>query len=213
MVKILFQDKQTVVCLKPPGIVSQDAAGPCLPTALREQLRCEIYPVHRLDRDAAGIMACAKTQRAAAALSEAIRQGKFLKTYLCLTQGVPEGREGVYRDLLVHDKIRNKTFVVDRPRGGAKEAVLSYRVLDAKDSFSLVEVHLVTGRTHQIRAQFAAKGTPLLGDAKYGGRPGSLALWSAALSFPSPAGGKILSFHAEPAGGPWEIFDKERFSE
>ena len=205
MIKILFQDKALAVCLKPPGVLSQDGAGETLPTLLREQLGCDIFPVHRLDREAGGVMVYAKTSRAAGALSAAMTRGEFQKKYLCIVRGRPEEEEGTYWDLLLHDKARNKSFVVKRMRGGVKEASLEYRLLVEQEGLSLVLVQLHTGRTHQIRVQFASRGMPLLGDGRYGGGGGEMALWSCALSFTHPSG-KQMAFQAMPEGQVWEAF-------
>ena len=205
MIPILFQDRSLAVCLKPPGILSQDGPGETLPALLREQLNCEIYPVHRLDREVGGVMVYAKTSRAAGALSAAMAQGAFRKEYLCILRGRPAEPEGTCRDLLIHDKARNKSFVVQRMRGGVKEASLDYRLLAEAEGLSLVLVRLHTGRTHQIRVQFSSRGMPLAGDGRYGGGGGDLALWSFSLSFPDP-GGKPLAFSALPDGGVWTTF-------
>ena len=211
MIPILHEDSFLAVCLKPPGLLSQDGPGGSLPEALRQQLHSEIYPVHRLDREAGGVMVYAKTGRAAAALSRAIREGSFQKEYLCVVSGCPAQPSGTYRDLLLHDRTRNKSFVVSRPRGGVREAVLGYTVLDSRDGLSLVRVTLHTGRTHQIRVQFASRGTPLAGDRKYGGGSAAvLALWSARVAFPHPADGKRAVFQAAPAGEIWEKFPAAR---
>ena len=208
MIPILFQDQALAVCLKPPGVLSQDGPGETMPALLRAQLGGDIFPVHRLDREAGGVMACAKTSRAAGALSAAMSRGEFRKEYLCIVRGCPEEAEGIYQDLLLHDKARNKSFVVRRMRGGVKEASLEYRVLAERDGLSLVRVRLHTGRTHQIRVQFASRGMPLLGDGRYGGGGGGMALWSYALAFPHPDG-RLMSFRALPEGQAWEAFAGE----
>ena len=204
MIPLLYEDRDLLVCLKPPGVLSQDGPEDALPSLLRARCRCEIYPVHRLDREAGGVMVYAKNQRTAAALSAAIQRREWEKRYLCLTQGVPAQPAGTYTDLLFHDKARNKTFVVQRMRSGVKEASLSYQVVSSDGQCALVEVTLHTGRTHQIRVQFASRKTPLAGDRKYGGGPGDLALWSYRLSFRHPSTGEGLTFTSLPQGAPWE---------
>lgn len=205
MIPVLHQDRGIVVCLKPPGVLSQDGSGETLPSMLREQLGCGIYPVHRLDREVGGVMVYAKNSRAAAMLSAAIARGEFQKGYLCLTKGCPDPGEGVYRDLLLHDRSRNKSFVVQRKRGGVKEASLAYRVLGSKDGVSLVEARLHTGRTHQIRVQFSSRGMPLVGDGRYGGGHPPIGLWSYSLSFPSDTGDR-MAFRRLPEGELWLPF-------
>ena len=146
-------------------------------------------------------MAVARSKSAAAALSAAVAQRKFEKEYLCLVRGRPLEEAGTYRDLLLHDRQRNKSFVVDRMRGGVKEAELDYRCLASSGGLSLVHVRLRTGRTHQIRVQFASRGTPLAGDGKYGGGPGEIALWSYRLAFPHPETGALWPSPPCPRAG------------
>ena len=209
MVPILYQDNSILVCVKRPGILSQGApgSGENLLALLSQQCGGETYPIHRLDRGVGGVMVSARTSRAAAALSQAVQQGKLVKEYLCLVSGAPEAAEGTFQDLLFHDSSRNKTFVVRRMRRGVKEAALDYRVLGTADGRSLVHVRLRTGRTHQIRVQFASRGMPLLGDRKYGGMPAeNIALWSYRLSFPHPDTGVSMDFRRAPEGGLWVDF-------
>ena len=169
MIPILYLDNAILVCVNPAGILSQGApeGGTDLPVLLSRQCGGQVYPIHRLDRGVGGVMVYARTKPAAGALSRAVQLGALKKEYLCIVSGGPEAAEGIYRDLLFHDSTRNKTFVVQRLRKGVKEASLSYRVLDTSGNRSLVRIQLHTGRTHQIRVQFASRGMPLLGDRKY----------------------------------------------
>lgn len=210
MIPILYEERSFLVCLKPPGLLSQSGPGDDLLQALSRQAGGSFFPVHRLDRGVGGIMAVARSKSAAAALSAAVARREFKKEYLCVVQGRPREEAGTYRDLLLHDRQRNKTFVVDRMRGGVKEAELDYRCLASSGELSLVHVLLRTGRTHQIRVQFASRGTPLAGDRKYGGSGKDISLWSYRLTFPHPETGKPLTFSRLPQDGLWAEFPLER---
>lgn len=209
MIDILYKDQSIIVCIKQPGELSQ-AGKPgekSLLTTLEEQHGAPIYPVHRLDRETGGLMVYARTKEAAARLSDAIARRELKKEYVCIVRGAPQDNEGEYRDLLLHDKQRNKTFVVNRMRGGVKEAILNYRVLKRREDTTLVRVRLQTGRTHQIRVQFSSRKMPLVGDGKYGGGKGELALWSCRLEFSHPVRGERLKFERMPAGGVWAGYE------
>ena len=193
---ILFSDKDIVLCVKPVGLDSEHE----LPAALKEQLGGEIFPIHRLDKNVGGVMVYARTKSAAAALSKAVQEGTLVKEYVAQVHGDP-GETGDWTDLLWKDSAKNKVFVVKRERKGVKKARLEFRRL-AKGENSLVRVRLHTGRSHQIRVQFASRGFPLVGDHKYGARDGAPApmLFSCCLSFPWM--GQTLRYEQLPA---WEI--------
>ena len=187
-VTVLYEDAALLVCVKPRGLLSaSDVSGkPSLPDALAPRT---IFPVHRLDREATGLIVYAKTRQAAAFLSAAVGTDAFVKEYLALCEAAPPEDEGILEDLLFHDRAKNKTYAVGRSRAGVKAAKLSYRVLRRTDGRALLQIRLYTGRTHQIRVQFASRGCPLCGDRKYGAKTGGeLALYAWRLSFPHPNG-------------------------
>lgn len=204
--QILTQTDAWVVCVKPVGCASQGDAPSAMPAQLSAALGGEIYPVHRLDQAVGGVMIYARTKAAAAALSRAIQENRLEKEYLAVLTAAPPQPAGTLRDLLYHDRTKNKTYVVKRPRGGVKEAVLYYETLASSAAGTLVRVHLQTGRTHQIRVQFASRGCPLAGDGKYGGRGSAPALWSFRLAFPDPLSGARREFFCPPVGAPWSDF-------
>ena len=190
--EILFSDRDIVLCVKPVGLDSEIQ----MPAALKETLGGEIFPVHRLDKNVGGVMIFARTQAAAASLSKAIQEGKLIKEYVALVHGNPP-ESGDWEDLLWKDSRKNKVFVVKRMRGGVKKARLEFTRLTSGEE-SLVRIRLHTGRSHQIRVQFASRGYPLVGDHKYGARDNVPApmLYSCKLTFPHK--GKLLEFEKLP---------------
>ena len=211
-VEILYQDERILVCCKPAGLLSTDDENG-LPGVLRAQLGDEhacIRTVHRLDAAVSGVMVYARSQMAASLLSEQIREGKFQKEYLAVVHGAPEAPEGELQDLLWRNRSTRKTVVVTEPRKDAKRARLLYRVLARSDGMSLVQVRLLTGRTHQIRVQFSSRGLPLVGDRKYGRGDDdgcAIALWSYRLRFFHPQTGVPLEFSLlPPRSAPWTNF-------
>ena len=213
--KILFEDKFIAVCVKPAGIVSQSTDGGkdmiSLLNAHFEQNgeKAKAYPVHRLDRETAGVMVYAKSSKAAAALSKQIEQNTIKKHYYAVVQGVPGEKSGVLKDLLFRDKQKNKTYVVKRERKGVREASLEYEVVGENDGKALLDILLHTGRTHQIRVQFSSRKMPLYGDGKYGGGSGKLALFAHTLEFIHPVSGEKISLSEKPDTEeyPWNEFD------
>lgn len=210
-IQVLYQDRDIVVCVKPAGVLSE---GEGMPALLRQQLGGEAYCVHRLDRDVGGVMVYARTKTAAAELSAMIASRAFGKEYLAVVQGNPAADAAVLRDLLYHDATRNKSYVVKRPRRGVREAELDYERLSTQNTpdgaLSLLRVRLHTGRSHQIRVQFASRSMPLVGDGRYGSRypKEDLALWSERVCFRHPITGEELRFSALPPGNwSWTLYE------
>lgn len=190
--QILYSDNDIAVCVKPVGIDSEK--GMC--EALAAELGGQLFPVHRLDLNVGGVMVYARTKKAAAELSRLIENGRLVKEYVAAVKGeAPEA--GDWEDLLWKDSKKNKVFVVKRERGGVKKARLEFVRLSAGEN-SQVLIRLHTGRSHQIRVQFASRGFPLLGDHKYGARDGRAApaLYSCRISFPWH--GKDMVFSSLP---------------
>lgn len=200
--RILYQDADLLVCVKPARVLSTDEPGG-LPELVRQALgdpMADVRTVHRLDRVVSGLMVLARNAESASGLSRQIREGEFGKEYLAVVHGVPPEKSGDLWDLLGRDKARRMTYVADAPGKGIQEARLSYRVEAANGSLSRVRIRLHTGRTHQIRVQFASRGLPLVGERKYAELedPCELALWSCRLSFAHPATGEPMDFCLEP---------------
>lgn len=196
--EIVYSDKNIVVCVKPVGIDSEKD----VPQELSKAFDGEFYPLHRLDLNVGGIMVYAKNKKTAAGLSKVIAEGKMKKEYLAMLHGCPPQR-GVLCDLLWKDSKKNKVYVVKRERKGVKKAELEYTLLKQGD-ISLAHIILHTGRSHQIRVQFASRGYPLIGDHKYGSRDDAKApmLFSHKLTF--EYNGKEFSFTAYPDWMPEE---------
>ena len=209
--EILYSDRDILVCIKPPRVLSTDEPGG-LPDLVREALgdpQANLRTVHRLDRVVSGLMVLARSRKAASFLSREIREDRFCKEYLAVVHGHPEEKTGTLRDLLRRDKAERKTYVTDTPGKDVQEAVLHYQVEGETEDLSLLRIRLVTGRTHQIRAQFSSRGLPLVGDRKYNSAedPCEIALWSCRLCFAHPYTGKTAEFTARPPEAyPWTAF-------
>ena len=162
MIPIIHMDNDIIVCLKPAGLLSEGEGPDSLLTVLGAQCGGQIFPVHRLDRGAAGLMVFARNSKAAAGLSRAVQEKRLKKEYFALISGVPAEKEGEMTDFLFKDSRKGKVFPVKGARKGAKEALLEYEVeksvqLDENTPVSLCRVILHTGRTHQVRVQFASR--------------------------------------------------------
>lgn len=204
--QILYQDRDIVVCVKPPRVLSTDEPGG-MPELVREALGdTNVRTVHRLDRVVSGLMVLARNAKAASELSRQIRENEFEKEYLAIVHG--EAKGGQMRDLLLRDKQKKMTFVVKEPGKDVQEAVLDHQVLSCANGLSRVQIQLITGRTHQIRAQFSSRALPLVGDRKYGieDEADEIALWSYRLAFFHPYTKEKLEFTLEPPEiYPWTV--------
>ena len=218
-VKILCEDNHLIVAVKPAGVLSQSdgSDAPDMFTILKAYIKekydkpGEVYLglVHRLDRPVSGVMVFARTSKSASRLSEQIRTRKVAKIYRAVVQGRTEA-SGSLENYILKDNSTNTVSVYDREVPGSKYAVLDYKTVKTLGDRSLVEIHLGTGRAHQIRAQFAKSGHPLLGDRRYGGTSlwgGDIALQAFRLEFDHPTKGERMTFETEvPEGEPWVSF-------
>ena len=231
--KVLYEDQQILVIYKPAGLATQTAqiGAVDVVSELRNYLAVkdraaagQLKIIHRLDQPVEGLLVFAKTQEAAGRLSSALQKDALHKQYLAVVCGKPREKEGELVDYLVKEK--NMARVVseaERKSAGAKQALLSYKVLDtlttqeASDDVSLVEIQILTGRFHQIRLQMSHAGYPLLGDRRYGTEKSgelsetlgvrNVALCAYKICFAHPKTGEMLHFQIIPEGNIFQKFD------
>lgn len=209
--KIIYKDNDIVVCVKPQRVLSTDEPGG-VPELVREALgdpKADVRTVHRLDRVVGGLMVLARSAQAASELSRQIRENLFQKEYTAIVHGCLEPDHGKFYDLLIRDKARKMTMVVSESAKGVQDASLEYWVLGCRDNISKVRIKLETGRTHQIRVQFASRGMPLIGERKYSTLEDDceIALWSSKIGFTHPVSGEKMEFELEPPDTfPWYCF-------
>ena len=221
MIKVIFEDNHLLVVDKPVNILSQgdDTNDKDMVNLLKQYVKEKynkpgnvyIGLVHRLDRPVGGIMVFAKTSKAASRLSDQVRTKTFKKTYRAVIHGDMNKKEDTLKDYLYKNKKTNMVSVVNKDHKEAKNAELSYKTLDRRDGFSLVEIDLKTGRPHQIRVQFASRKHPLFGDQRYGQNVNKVgqqkALWSYKLEIIHPTTKEKMEFTCEPPKEyPWNLF-------
>lgn len=205
MLDLLYFDSDIAVCVKPAGVLSEGDGKNSMPYLLSLELKergidASVFVVHRLDRETEGLTVFALNEAAAAALSLSFQNGDAVKIYHALCVGVIEKDADVLCDLLFYDRGRGKSFVVDRERKGVRKASLEYSVLRRFADRTLISVRLHTGRTHQIRVQFASRGHALCGDRRYGAPSeygNKLCLCAVSLSFTHPRTKERMSFEIE----------------
>ncbi len=181
---IVYEDENILLVDKRPGLAVHPHDGAEYGRTLIDQIQAYLYQKHewrpreenaftpalcnRIDRNTGGIVIAAKTAEALRVMNQKIKDRELDKRYLAIVEGTPKPKEGSLKGYLFKDAVKNRVFVTDTPKPGAKTCQTNYKVLDSRNGLSLVECELITGRTHQIRAQFAHAGHPLLGDGKYG---------------------------------------------
>lgn len=209
--RVIYDNAGCLVCIKPAGIPTEGEKNSAA-AILSEQTGHTVLPVHRLDTDTSGVMVFAYKKDEAARLSELIREKRsFEKVYLAVVEGCPEEPSGTLTDFLFFDRTRNKSFAVSGPRAGVKEASLEYETVSSAETegrvLTLLRIRLNTGRTHQIRVQFASRGMPVAGDRRYGSRlKCALALRSEKISFPDRKGNMLSFENPSPFVYPFGIF-------
>ena len=222
MVKVIYEDNHLLVVEKPVNILSQgdDTNDKDMVNLLKQYVKEKynkpgnvyIGLIHRLDRPVGGIMVFAKTSKAASRLSDQVRTKTFKKTYRAVIHGEMNKKEDTLKDYLYKNKKTNMVSVVNKNHKDAKNAELSYETLENKNSFSLVEIDLKTGRPHQIRVQFSSRKHPLFGDQRYGqnlNKVGQqIALWSYKIEITHPTTKEPMEFICEPPKEyPWDLFN------
>ena len=222
--EILFKNKNVVVVYKPPALSSQqDKIGDTdAMTETSSDLRARgeepsLWLVHRLDKVVGGLLVFARNKNSAAKLSELVKGRGIAKEYLAVVDGAFDG-SGIMKDYLFKDIAKNKAFIVDRMRAGVKEAELEYSALERveteKGTKTLVKVTLVTGRFHQIRAQFASRKLSLTGDGKYGSKDNLArfpSLFAYHLSFALSGDSVDVYKYPDRDTYPWSLFSEEHF--
>ncbi len=211
-IKVIYEDNHIIVVEKPVNIPSQgDKTGDIdLLTIIKQYIK-EKYQkpgnvylglVHRLDRPVGGVMVFAKTSKAAARLSNQVREKQFAKTYLTIVNGKMDNEQGTLKDYLLKDEKNNKSRVVPEETKNSKLAVLDYEVLkyDEELNLSVLKIHLHTGRHHQIRVQLSSRNHSIYGDQKYGGRGHGkqITLWAYELQLFHPITNEKMTFHSIP---------------
>jgi len=181
---IVYEDDQILLVDKRPGLAVHPHDGAEYGRTLIDHIQAYLYQKHewsprsensftpalcnRIDRNTGGIVIAAKTAEALRVMNQKIKDREMDKRYLAIVEGTPKPKESSLKGYLFKDAKQNRVFVTDTPQPGSKSCQTDYRILSSANGLSLVECKLITGRTHQIRAQFAHAGHPLLGDGKYG---------------------------------------------
>ncbi len=221
---ILFEDEYLIAVKKPYGVLSQgneNVKSLCDDVKAYLQKKGgsgDVFVLHRLDKTTGGAIVYAKTKDCASKMSALIQNGDFHKVYYAVLCGEFDKRSGALADLLYHDKSKNKSYIVKRERKGVKVAKLcfvNHGVSQYKgETVTKIEVLLITGRTHQIRVQFASRKFPLVGDKKYGATISDdiIALYSHEINFKHPYTGEFVKITSDTDKGAFSVFENSNQS-
>lgn len=239
-INIVYEDEHILLVDKKPGVAVHPHDGAEYGKTLIDHIQAYLYAkrewrpreensftpalCNRIDRNTGGIVIAAKTAEALRVMNQKIKDRELDKRYLAIVEGIPNPKSGTLKGYLFKDSVKNRVFVTDSPKPGAKSCETRYSVLESRNGLSLVECELITGRTHQIRAQFAHAGHPLLGDGKYGKldkrydrRYQALYSYKLTFCFTTDAGSLAYlngkSFHVESVDFAEEYFPKKHDAE
>lgn len=199
---ICYKDQQLLVINKLPGLAVQSQTNISLEKLAQAYAKKNLHLIHRIDQVASGIVLFAKNKKAAAFLSKSLKETKVLRTYLACCPPGPLPKKGLLKDFLIFDRHKKKAEIVNSDFPKAKNCELQYQLIHTSDNYQLVEIKLLSGRTHQIRAQLSHAGMPIKGDVKYGSRRSnknrSIHLHSYKMEFIHPTSNKLFSIVADP---------------
>ena len=219
--RILYEDNHLIAVNKLPSeIVQGDKTGDVpLSEDVKQYIKQKynkpgnVYlgVIHRIDRPASGVVVFARTGKALTRMNELVKERRIEKKYWAIVKNRPENDKGELRNFLLKNEKKNKSFVVESKKEGAKEAILTYRLINESRDYKLLEINLLTGRHHQIRAQLSAIGCPIKGDLKYGfdrsNKDASISLHARSVSFIHPVSKQQINILADlPKDTLWNYF-------
>lgn len=219
--KVVYEDNHLIIVYKHSGEIVQGDKTDDVPLSedvkryLKEKYQKPgnvfLGVVHRLDRPVSGLVVFAKTSKALTRLNKMFRDGEVHKTYWAITKNRPAQPEGTLTNWLVRNEKQNKSYAYDHEVPNSKKAILRYRLIGQSDHYCLLEVHLMTGRHHQIRCQLSNIGCPIKGDLKYGAQrsnpDGSICLLSHYVEFVHPVSKELISQESPlPEDKLWQVW-------
>ncbi len=222
--EVVYEDNHIIIVNKRSGeIVQGDKTGDKpLAETVKDYIKVKYHKpgnvflgvVHRLDRPVSGLVLFARTSKALTRLNDMFRTGDIHKTYWAIVKNTPAQPEATLENWIVRNEKQNKSYAHDHEVPGAKRALLSYRIIGKTDRYTLLEIHLMTGRHHQIRCQLAHMGCPIRGDLKYGAPrsnpDGGISLMAKQIDFVHPVTKEQITIKAPtPSDALWQALAPE----